>query len=251
MTPPVLRPLSVGEVLDTGFGLYRANFFPLLIVAVATRLVPDVLDIYTQQIGGFLVHPVLSMIWLVVGVALGAIGVAATTYIVSSAYLGGVMTPNEALRQASHRMWRIIALAFMTTVVVLAGFILFIVPGFILMSGLALSTTALILERLPSASGAMSRSWALTRGQRGKVFVTLLVTGLLFLVPLIVVGVLFGILSLTGVVSTLIGQVVGALLGTFIYPLLYVVVIVLYYDMRVRKEGFDLELLAAATAPES
>jgi hypothetical protein len=32
----------------------------------------------------------------------------------------------------------------------------------------------------------------------------------------------------------------------FIYPLFYCVLTVTYYDLRVRKEGFDLELLASS-----
>ena len=31
----------------------------------------------------------------------------------------------------------------------------------------------------------------------------------------------------------------------FIYPLFYCVLTVAYYDLRVRKEGFDLEVLAS------
>jgi hypothetical protein len=35
----------------------------------------------------------------------------------------------------------------------------------------------------------------------------------------------------------------------FVYPLFYCVLTVAYYDLRVRKEGFDLEVLAAALRP--
>ena len=35
MTPPMLRPLSVGEILDTAFSLYRRHFGALATVAAA------------------------------------------------------------------------------------------------------------------------------------------------------------------------------------------------------------------------
>jgi hypothetical protein len=42
--------------------------------------------------------------------------------------------------------------------------------------------------------------------------------------------------------------VLQSLLSILVYPFLYVVLTVLYYDIRVRKEGFDLELLASSVA---
>jgi hypothetical protein len=42
-----------------------------------------------------------------------------------------------------------------------------------------------------------------------------------------------------------VGLAIGGLVQIFIYPLFYCVLTVTYYDLRVRKEGFDLELLAS------
>ena len=39
---------------------------------------------------------------------------------------------------------------------------------------------------------------------------------------------------------------IGGVVQMFIYPLFYCVLTVTYYDLRVRKEGFDLELLASS-----
>jgi hypothetical protein len=39
---------------------------------------------------------------------------------------------------------------------------------------------------------------------------------------------------------------IGGVIQLFIYPLFYCVLTVAYYDLRVRKEGFDLELLASS-----
>ena len=40
----------------------------------------------------------------------------------------------------------------------------------------------------------------------------------------------------------------ASLLQVLIYPLLYCVLTVAYYDLRVRKEAFDLEVLASGLA---
>ena len=42
--------------------------------------------------------------------------------------------------------------------------------------------------------------------------------------------------------------VVG-IVSSLVWPMLYCVLTVAYYDLRVRKEAFDLEVLAAGLAP--
>ena len=46
-------------------------------------------------------------------------------------------------------------------------------------------------------------------------------------------------------VATVAAIAIGGVVQMFIYPLFYCVLTVTYYDLRVRKEGFDLELLAS------
>lgn len=72
---------------------------------------------------------------------------------------------------------------------------------------------------------------------------------MLLIIPTMIVGVVAGIASLLGASSQLLIQAVVAVLQIFVYPFGYVAFTVLYYDVRVRKEGFDLELLAAAPQP--
>jgi hypothetical protein len=46
-------------------------------------------------------------------------------------------------------------------------------------------------------------------------------------------------------------SVLGALTTLVLYPVWPVVATVLYYDLRVRKEGLDLEVLAGELGPSS
>jgi hypothetical protein len=122
-------------------------------------------------------------------------------------------------------------------------------------TGLALGTPALVLENQAHASDAMGRSWALTRGFRWKLFVALAVVVFLVALPLLAVGVYAaaslpagGPPSLVNLAGFLGATMVAAVLQTLIYPLLYCLLTVAYYDLRVRKEAFDLEVLAAGLA---
>jgi hypothetical protein len=132
------------------------------------------------------------------------------------------------------------------------GFLLLVVPGFVMFSGLILSSPALVLENLPSAGAAMRRSWMLTHGFRGKLLGAYLVAFLILLIPPIAISVLAAMFSLGGAPESAQGavvRIVASALQVLVYPFLYVITTVLYYDMRVRKEGFDIEMLHALLSP--
>ena len=252
MTSPVLRPLSLGELLDVSFGLYRTLFLPLLIVTVATRAVPLVLSVYVESAGGILASPILYLLSLFLNAVLGAIAAAASTFIISESYLGRRLSAADAFRRSMPFVGRLIMLAIVLSFVVGLGVLLFIIPGVILFAGLAVATPALVLENLPGAIDAMGRSWALTRNHRLKLFAALLVVGLLLYLPFLALGG-FAAASLasgthpgTGALGWFLGlTALAAILSTLIFPLFYAVLTVAYYDLRVRKEAFDLEVLAA------
>jgi hypothetical protein len=74
------------------------------------------------------------------------------------------------------------------------------------------------------------------------VFFSFLIVGLLqFLVSLVLNMVGLGLRSSSpGVAAQLMPYVVAV----FLYPFVQVVITLLYYDLRIRKEGFDMELMA-------
>lgn len=254
MAVPVLRPLETGEVLDVSFGLYRALFFPLVIVAAVSRTLPLLLNLYLQPTS---TEPManysmmverwpLWLLWLGLTMLATAFAVASTTSIVSAAYLGEAVAPDVALLRATGVIGRLIVVSLLTSIAVALGFIVLVVPGLVLLSGLALSSVALVLEPGMGPVEAMSRSWALTSGSRGKVFITLFVAWLFLFVPTFVVGLIAAIGMMVGQWPVLVSAIMTGILQIFAVPFMYVVVTVLYYDLRVRKEGYDLELLAAA-----
>lgn len=260
MAAPVLRPLATGEVLDVSFGLYRVLFFPLVIVAMVSRAVPLVINVYMQTgqadadpmaaANMFIDRWPLFLAGILFSLIANAFAVAATTSLVSAAYLGHSITPGIALARAAGVIGRVILVSFMTGIACMLGMLVLIIPGVILYCGLALSTVALVLEQPLGSIDAMNRSWELTKGFRGKVFVTMLVALLFLLIPTMIVGVVAGIGAFVATWPPFVTAILTGVLQVFAYPFLYVVVTVLYYDLRVRKEGYDLELLAAtATHP--
>ena len=246
--PPPLRPLTLGELLDVSFGLYRSMFFTLLVVAVSVHLIPTLLQVYLQSSAGMYSFWPLTIAVLLLSTILNALGVAATTHVVSEAYLGRRPSAGEALRRAIPLIWRLIVISLLTWLLVGIGLFLLIVPGLILMSGLLLSPVVVVVESPPGATSAMARSWGLSRGYLGKVFGTVLVSFLLLLIPAAAVAGVLGAVGQASPSNSMIAEVLSAVLQVLVYPYVYTVITLVYYDLRVRKEGFDLELLAAAAS---
>jgi hypothetical protein len=103
---------------------------------------------------------------------------------------------------------------------------------------------------------ALSRAWRLSSGHRWRIFGIQLLLLILNLVLSILIAALFGGLAAAGsggtetAVSTVVQTVVN-LASTIIWaPVQWIAFTVLYYDLRVRKEAFDLQL-AAEALPQS
>ena len=264
-----LRPLGIGEILDVAIKVYRSRF-KMLLTAVAVVIAPfailtavvqvssspdDDIATETQQldgttdvevdggelavaIGGFAVVGLLGLVST-------QLATAASIKIVAGAYLGEEPTWQDSLRFAAGRLRSLIWLAILTSVLLIIGFILCIVPGVYFYVAWALSTAVLLLEDVRGRK-ALGRSRQLVRGRWWPLAVVLLLSSLLsavvgFALSVPVVLLLF---SSSDAVAT-IGQVVANTAGTILVtPFTAAVIVIAYFDMRVRKEGFDLELLA-------
>jgi hypothetical protein len=104
---------------------------------------------------------------------------------------------------------------------------------------------AIVLERV-SGWGGLKRSWQLIGGRFWPTFGRML---LLVLITSIISGVVSTIFQVPGNLiapnnSFVFQQVAGAIAAVFVGPITYIGVTLLYYDIRIRKEGFDIEMLA-------
>ncbi len=262
MTEPAFRPLTVGEILDQAFGLYRRYLPALVIIALVCTAVPQIgyafVLVRAQGPAGLLAVWWEYLLLLLALVIFGQLAVGASTVLLSEAYLGRTISTGEALKRAWGSIGSIIGLSIATSLVIGLGLILLIIPGFILLSGLAVATPALMVEQGLDASSAMSRSWALTKGSRLRIFGMLAVTFLIIIVVVAGGSAILGVaMAATGSLKNMnpehpstvfsIGvQGLSLVVRTFLTPLIYCVLTVAYFDLRVRAEGFDLEMLAGS-----
>jgi len=162
------------------------------------------------------------------------------------AYLGEETGWRDSLRFAVARWRPLTALVLVTLVASLAAMAACILPYFWLSGIWAVAVPVLLVEGAGPVR-SLGRSTELVRGRFWPVLGTVLLASLLvsvlqgILVAPVIVLQLTGSSFLLTSILTGIAQLVGSALTL---PYVAAVTAVIYFDLRVRKEGYDLELLA-------
>jgi len=253
-----LRPLSTGELLDRTFSLYRSHFglfvgifaLPYLVV-LAFRLVGLVFQSQTPQISNILMNLVWSMGALFLILIVSAASQAAAVVAVSNLHLDRPASVMDSFSTVKGEIPGVIGVSLLVGMASGVAFFAFIVPGVLLLIMWSLAVPSKVLEHR-SATDSMSRSMELTKGSRGRIFVI----GLLIFVLSIGVSWLLqwpiliaaGFSMKTGIQRMAIGWQVAALVAEFVSRSLVgalgtIALSLVYYDQRVRKEAFDLQLM--------
>lgn len=251
MSHAVLRPLAFGELLDQAFGLFRRNFMVLAVVSLVCSGLPALLMLMSNAQGGTGSASLLGVIGLLLSILGSAMASGASTFVVSEQYLGRELAAGDALARTWPKAWQIILTSMGVGIITMLGMILLIVPGVIAFTGLSLAVTIVAVEGLANDK-ARSRSWDLTKGHRWTVLGLLLIYFVILVIGFMAVafaGALFGgseaLVAPGGGTPALIVNALSSLVTMLINPLLYCIIVVVYYDLRVRKEAFDLDLLAS------
>jgi len=112
------------------------------------------------------------------------------------------------------------------------------------LSGYAVTTPVVVLEELPSSFDAFGRSWDLTRSFKLKVFGLWIVAWLLtWLIPAVFFSAIGYYVGLHAPGWQLPLTIVNAVVNIALAGALPCVYTMMYYDLRMRREGFDLQLL--------
>ena len=273
MSVTQLRPLGVGEILDVAITIYRRNFrtlltlvfvvvapFEILSALIQASALPDEtfltdtgpgpVDVdreFWLEISAFGIATMLSFV-------AGLVATGACFKAIADGYLGERAEWRPALGYAARRLHSILWVTILATFISVLGLVLLIVPGIYLYVSFAVAVPVLLTEGLRGRK-ALGRSRRLVKGRWWGTFGVVLLGGIL-------VGIVEGALvGLAAVVTTL--DTADPTLGSFLVnttatvlasliatPLSAGFVTVLYFDLRVRKEAFDLQLLAGQIGVE-
>jgi hypothetical protein len=251
MTDPALPArfaegdFSVGRVLNRTFSVFVRNFLTFFIVTAVASL-PTLLllhapSVVTQVSSGWDTARgvVLGFLAFFVGIVLYTLSQAVILYGAFQDMRGRPVSLTESLAVGLRRFFPIVGLAISMTFCLMLGIILLIVPGLMLMVMWFVATPACVVERL-GPFRSMRRSADLTRGHRWKVFGLMLVV---FIVSGVVSPTLEAAMRAVGG-STMV--LIGTLIWNGIWGAFYAITaVVAYHDLRVAKEGIDIEQIAA------
>lgn len=255
-SPRLLRPRGVGEILTDAFELYRRHWQNLIVI-VAVIVIPLTLfqvlvgdawirnGIGSDTSGDNLVSGTLaSLVLLAASVLMWTILEGAITRAAAGTFLGRDLEIGDSYRFGLARFWSIVLVGVLSALAIAGGFLLLIVPGFIVLAHLVCAIPVLVIEG-KRGSAALGRSWNLVKDFGWKVFGTIIVAGLIS-------GVVNGVLTAPFGDNWAGRAIAGSIASVLTIPYMALVGVLIYLDLRVRKEHYsaaelDRDLASTAT----
>jgi hypothetical protein len=263
-----LRPLSLGELLDRTFSLYRRHFLLFIgisaipysiffVINLGGAILPVILrntgsaKLGTAGIAAAAVGGVFALIAIFIAMIAFFFSVGGTVFAVSDLYLGRQTTIRESLNRVRGHAGTIFGVSILTGLLIGVGFIALVIPGVYLMCRVCVAIASALLEDL-GPSDSIRRSFELTRDFAGRAFLIYLLyfalvgVAAIFQAPF---GVMMGIsakqpqMLIFWTILAQVGNFVGSIL---IAPVSTISFALFYYDLRVRKEAFDLQMMMRA-----
>lgn len=212
------------------FVIYGLPLFPLIVIEAAAAASHD----EATNLAALAVETVISMF------TLGAV-----TFAVSDICLGNRPSIRRSYAALFRVFWPYLLTYLLVVTATLVGLVLLVVPGLIAMMLLLFCLQVAIIERRGPIESC-KRSIQLGKGYYWRNFGVLLLAILLAGVAILAIGMTLGIIAVVAdsdPESFIFNLLVGVL-GSLAAPLLQIPAILLYYDMRARKEHFDGAALA-------
>ncbi len=289
MTAPALRPRSIPEIIDAAFHLARGHFMPLLIVsvivAIPTLIIgaanayllppPNPDDPFGEAWRMGLPLTLAGFCWTFIGY--GAVTIAA-----ADAYMGRVVDPGSSLSRALKRAGPLVLGNFLGYMVMVlpflaAGMLAAVVAPMIASGNMGAGGSALVIGLLVFALvlfgfywlflnlarvtlvtpvAALEQAGAVVAWQRAKMLTDgsrLRVIGLILISGVVILGLVIGGFTLLSmlIANERLASSLAGLVGIPLWPVLGCLFVVLYYDLRIRTEAYDIEVMAAGLSEAS
>jgi hypothetical protein len=227
--------------------MYRQYFVGFITLSAVVYLPAFILNVIlgriTPQIEAMEPGPVLAMFGIMfLMVCWYPIMEASLSIATSDRYLGREIEPGRALRDALSRAGTLIPAKLWTWFVMFWGFVFFIVPGVYFFARYFAIPQAMLFERIGLGRG-LDRSRQLAKGEKWKVIASLGMIWLLFFATSMGIGLTLA--PDAGSSPSMFVHLLSAAVSVIAYPLVPITGTLLYYDVRIRREGFDIEVMSA------
>ena len=231
----------LADVFSKAVAIYGRRFVPFIILTMIASI-PDYIALWVTGFPSERPDPASftpGRIGLnLVDFATKSLASSAMIYGVVQDLRGRTFSVADSIQIALGRFLPMLGVAICTTLAIACGFALLIVPGLILGCMYYVAMPVCVAERV-GVFASISRSSFLTKGYRWQVFGMFL----LILAGGLVLGTIVGmVFALTGQIGLLISsQALGAIVSSFNG----VLISVFYYELRVAKEGIDIDKIAS------
>ncbi|QDU68588.1 hypothetical protein [Engelhardtia mirabilis] len=234
----LLRPMSVGEVLDGSFALYRRHFLRVVTIPAL---------IYTVVFGLGVLMPMLGIL---AGIVVQPLIQGALVWSASELILDREPALRPALKVGLVRLIPLLLVTMFHSMIVTTGFFLLIVPGLIAATYFFPFQQVVVLEK---RMNFLDRGVKLVRGGFKKCLGVIVISYVIAMLPtsIMVVGVVAldqQVMGLSQDSPLTFGWMQAAQYGvsSLVFPFTILVTTLLYYERRVSAEGLDVERSAAA-----
>src|SRR2546425_10053741 len=189
-----LRPLSLGEILDRTFSLYRRNFLLFAGITALPQLLILALNLAQTTLTRFPTPPgqpgrqpveqfqspassglvAFGIVGVLVGIVVYLVAYlfaqGGTVYAVSELYLGRATSIGASLRRMRGQLGSLFGVILLNGLAVMGAALFLIIPGIYVACRLIACVPAALLEDLGPRS-SLERSFRLTKGNAGRSFV--------------------------------------------------------------------------------
>lgn len=251
-----------GSILSGTLGfVYAVVFVPIMEGALTRTVARRYLD-HPVSIGDSIGGALRRALSLIVAKLLPSIAILALTIAFFACVFFGfigvlVGNPFSSTTSGSTPSGTAIGVSFL---LLFGSIILFLVVLAFMYVRILFTSQAVIAENKGPIE-AIKRSWNLTKGYFWRTFgiflLIALLAALIQFVPSGILGAIAGALTVRSgtipdpVQQTILTSVIGAITSLLVTPFSLVAYTLMYYDLRIRKEGFDLEQQARALAPDA
>lgn len=252
------KPESIGNTLDAGFRLYFKSFRYIVLFAGLMALVglaPSL--IVGPQMGldetAFSVSEITRLYALVFGAAIiNVIFIVCIIHRIHSFTGEQLSTIGETFRVGLRKFLPLLLMSILYGLAILAGLILLIIPGIFISIAFFYCNIALVTENRGPID-ALGRSWELVKNNWWR---TLVIISVAFLVFSMLYSIIFFAYGITVAMSSpdafaeyaFYIEIGAQLINMVCYPMVFSISIAAFNDLRLRREGQDLEARIAVSA---
>jgi hypothetical protein len=237
-----LQPQSVGDLLRNTFAIYGKGFVVIFLSYFLPLLPFGICANEAQAAQATGLYLLIVLCSLPVSLA----STAAITISVSDICLGNVPSLARSYKKVFAVMLKLLGTSILQVIIIYIGVILLIVPGIIAMLWLLFTPSVVILEGLGGFT-ALKRSKNLAHGYNWRNLGVILLLIIILVVIAAIIGAIFGLLVgllLPPATHAFLIRILQAIANLVGGTITLTMIVLLYYDLRARKEAYDAAALA-------